>query len=128
MIGGRLIPLAFLGGLAVHGKQSLEEQADRLLNMKDRTITQQRMLTILEVAKLQTISGSLPQIPDNPSLLSYIQRNVRLRAGGDASVDAWNTPFRHQWRGPRLTLLSAGPDLQFGTTDDVQSTSNLGDY
>ena len=65
-----------------------------------------------------------------PSLESLIQNDGApnwdgpyLRGG--LPVDSWGTPFQYQLKGDRdYVVISAGPDMQFGTADDITSFIN----
>ena len=42
--------------------------------------------------------------------------------GGDAVLeDPWGTEYKYERKGSRIIVTSAGPDLSFGTEDDVSS-------
>ncbi|MCA9531391.1 MAG: type II secretion system protein GspG [Myxococcales bacterium] len=36
------------------------------------------------------------------------------------TADAWNTPFKIECDGDNVAVVSAGPDKQFGTEDDIE--------
>ena len=57
--------------------------------------------------------------------------NVLVKADGDeepaldggegALVDPWDTDFKIEVKGKKFVVISAGPDTEFGTEDDIRS-------
>ncbi|MBW3534116.1 MAG: type II secretion system protein GspG [Gemmatimonadetes bacterium] len=50
---------------------------------------------------------------------AWIEREYQ---GGDATVDAWGTPYTYQLGRDSFTLTSFGPDAERGTDDDIVVT------
>ncbi len=77
-----------------------------------------QVVTAIEMYREKT--GKLPQFTDFVSLTDllnpiYLEPLVRL--------DAWSRPFAAEHPAPgTIKLLSAGPDGQFGTPDDIELT------
>ena len=44
-----------------------------------------------------------------------------LDGGEGALVDPWDTDYKLETKGKRFVVISAGPDGQFGTEDDIRS-------
>ena len=44
-----------------------------------------------------------------------------LDGGEGALVDPWDTDFKIEVKGKRFVIISAGPDTEFGTEDDIRS-------
>jgi len=44
-----------------------------------------------------------------------------LEGGEGALVDPWDTEYKIEVKGKRFVVISAGPDAQFGTEDDIRS-------
>ena len=44
-----------------------------------------------------------------------------LDGGEGALVDPWDTDFKIEVKGKRFVVISAGPDTEFGTEDDIRS-------
>lgn len=44
-----------------------------------------------------------------------------LNGGEGALYDPWDTEFKLEVKGKRFVVISAGPDAQFGTEDDIRS-------
>ena len=43
--------------------------------------------------------------------------------GSRGTTDAWGTPFRIACSGGDVAVISAGPDLMFGTDDDIDASA-----
>ena len=44
-----------------------------------------------------------------------------LDGGEGALVDPWDTEFKIEVKGKKFVIISAGPDAEFGTEDDIRS-------
>jgi len=44
-----------------------------------------------------------------------------LSGGDGALVDPWNTEYRYERKGKKILVVSAGPDGEFDTEDDIRS-------
>ena len=44
-----------------------------------------------------------------------------LDGGEGALVDPWDTEYKLEVKGKKFVVISAGPDAQFGTEDDIRS-------
>ena len=44
-----------------------------------------------------------------------------LDGGEGALVDPWNSDYKIEVKGKRFVIISAGPDTEFGTEDDIRS-------
>ena len=44
-----------------------------------------------------------------------------LDGGEGALVDPWDTDYKLEVKGKRFVVISAGPDTEFGTEDDIRS-------
>lgn len=44
-----------------------------------------------------------------------------LEGGEGALIDPWDNEYKYEQHGKRFTILSAGPDGEFGTEDDISS-------
>lgn len=122
---GRIIPMLVMGSIGWHSKDAVAKRIDSVMGAKDVYLTRQRMETILRSAQLQMIGEDNLHIDD---LRVFIRRSIRLKGGGDPSVDFWGTRFQHRLVGAKMTLISAGPDKRFSTQDDFTASVNLGDY
>jgi len=44
-----------------------------------------------------------------------------VEGGEGALEDPWGTEFRYESKGSKFAIISAGPDMEFGTDDDIRS-------
>ena len=44
-----------------------------------------------------------------------------LDGGEGALIDPWDTEFKIETKGKKFVIISAGPDTEFGTEDDIRS-------
>ncbi len=44
-----------------------------------------------------------------------------LDGGENALLDPWDTELKFESHGKRFAIVSAGPDMEFGTEDDIRS-------
>ena len=44
-----------------------------------------------------------------------------IEGGEGALVDPWDSDYKIETKGKRFAIISAGPDTQFGTEDDIRS-------
>ena len=57
---------------------------------------------------------------DNPQHRSLAKVSPRLISPAGELCDTWGTPYEIQFEGANsFTIISAGPDRKFGTSDDV---------
>jgi hypothetical protein len=65
-----------------------------------------------------------PTIAEAVPLVNYF-RELPIRAGAEAVIDAWGVPFKFEFSetGP-ARIISAGPDRQFGTGDDMTAEAS----
>jgi hypothetical protein len=82
---------------------------------------------ITHLLVLDQISGEkLPATPDE--FAEYLRKNMRIKGQiadehtRDPSKDQFGTPYRLAYVNGGVTVTSAGPDLQFDTTDDIYSS------
>ena len=66
----------------------------------------------------QTKKGKFPKsmddlIAEDSQGRSYFDENMRL--------DPWNNDYKFESKGMKFVVISAGPDGQFGTEDDIRS-------
>ncbi len=103
------------------------ERLEDILQALDDIKTQRTREALLEVLaateQYRRKKGALPDFTDYVSLSDmlspqYLPRVVR--------VDGWQNPFMARRTGPStLLLFSAGPDGQFGSSDDITKTKTF---
>ena len=87
------------------------------------------LLPQLEKARLKTTktdaqglrSAVMLYVADNPRGCPTIEDlvNERYLDGTRRTADAWDTPFQISCEDGDIAVVSAGPDLQFNTEDDI---------
>ena len=87
------------------------------------------LLPQLEKARLKTTktdaqglrSAVMLYVADNPRGCPTIEDlvNERYLDGTRRTTDAWDTPFQITCEDGDIAVVSAGPDLQFNTEDDI---------
>ena len=129
MLVSRLIPLVVMAGIGAHSGGAIKERLGGAVTARDKLVTKQRIMAIMEAMRLDAADGEELTFKSQADLRTFIKKNVRLRTGtGDPSLDFWGVPFKAQTSRGGMTLISAGPDKQFGTKDDVKQTENIYDY
>ncbi len=78
--------------------------------------------TQVDVFQLDTgrLPNSLDELINQPSGVAN-WNGPYIRGGSSALVDAWGTPFTFRREGNTYRIVSAGPDGQMGTGDDITS-------
>lgn len=130
MLLSRLIPLLVLGGVGVHSGGAIKERVGKVLGVGDKVVQRQRILAIMEVARLREASGDTLNFRTDAAFRAFVKKNVRIRGNdkADASLDMWGTPLKGKLTTAGLTVTSAGPDKAFGTKDDVFDSQNIYNY
>jgi len=87
------------------------------------------LLPQLEKARLKTTridaqglrSAVMLYVADNPRGCPTVEELVseRYLDGTRRTTDAWDTPFQISCEDGDVAVISAGPDLQFNTEDDI---------
>jgi prepilin-type N-terminal cleavage/methylation domain-containing protein len=87
------------------------------------------LLPQLEKARLKTTktdaqglrSAVMLYVADNPRGCPTVEDlvNERYLDGTRRTADAWDTPFQISCEDGDISVISAGPDLQFNTEDDI---------
>jgi general secretion pathway protein G len=87
------------------------------------------LLPQLEKARLKTTktdaqglrSAVMLYVADNPRGCPTVEDlvNERYLDGTRRTADAWDTPFQISCEDGDVAVVSAGPDLQFNTEDDI---------
>ena len=91
-----------------------------------RTVATQK--SIKEIQKAATIyqMQHAGRLPDSIADLTKEDENGEQRAllNPYYRADAWDTPYKFEKNGRKVTITSAGADKKFGTKDDV---TNMGE-
>ena len=112
-----LVVVAILGILGTIAIQNVKAHIDKANETAARATVQ----TVNEAVtsyyiKNKKMPGSLAQLTegndDDPPILE----------GGDKAInDPWDNELRYEQKGKRFVVISAGPDGEFGTEDDIRS-------
>jgi hypothetical protein len=99
------------------------------LNMQDPTMGVMTMATRASLAAVSTAIDNYTADCGSPPLASQGLTGLMTNPGipnwhgpyiRDLPCDAWGTSFQHLKRNGRWRTVSAGPDRQFGTADDIE--------
>ena len=83
------------------------------LEAKRMEVTRSNIATIAEVVETfsMTNNGKLPDTLEELKQSGLLKESVL--------IDGWGKPFNYSKRGRSFTIISAGPDCEFGTMDDI---------
>jgi hypothetical protein len=107
-----------------HSRGAIQARVEKIGELKRTMVVQTEMGHILNQLKLNAIQDDSFRVGD---LSNFIRTHLRT-PGRDASLDPWGTPYHIKQIGSRILLLSAGPDRQWNTADDIQESIDLQDY
>jgi len=110
-----LVVVAILGILATMAVINISGQTDTA----KITTCGTSVKTIRDAAVLyQTAKGKFPKSMDD---LIEEDSQGKSYIGEDAREDPWNNEYKFETKGFKFIVISAGPDGQFGTDDDIRS-------
>ncbi|MGZ3691639.1 MAG: hypothetical protein ACXVAX_09055 [Pseudobdellovibrio sp.] len=119
----KMLPLLVVGA----GAYKNSDKIKLALNFFTVAGVQVEMSNICKVIKLDSIDGQIPS-EDPEKFAAYVRANIKTqdgKPGRDFSKDMWNTPYKLEIKGRIATVVSAGPDKQFGTKDDVRASTDI---
>jgi len=131
MLVSRLVPLLVMAGIGVHSGPAIKKRLSASFGAVETVAVKQRMVSIVEVARLQAASGEEDlNLSSDAAFRAFVRKNVRIKGDrkGDPSLDVWGTAMKHSLRGSTLAISSAGPDKKFGGKDDITHSGNIYDY
>ncbi len=112
-----LVVVAILGILGTIAIQNVKAHIDKA----NETAARASVQTVSEAVtsyyiKNKKMPSSLTQLTegsdDDPPILE----------GGDKAInDPWDNELKYEQKGKRFVVISAGPDGEFGTEDDIRS-------
>lgn len=112
-----LVVVAILGILGTIAIQNVKAHIDKA----NETAARASVQTVSEAVtsyyiKNKKMPSSLAQLTegsdDDPPILE----------GGDKAInDPWDNELKYEQKGKRFVVISAGPDGEFGTEDDIRS-------
>jgi hypothetical protein len=59
---------------------------------------------------------------------TFVQQEMKREDGKRPDLDAWGHPLQFAARGRYVTIVSAGPDGQTGTADDIKNRVDVYNY
>lgn len=119
----KVMPLIVLSGIGVHFGPAMQAKLLAFFNGEKAVICRYNMQIIYKAALYESLSGDKPDLSDFPA---FIRRNIRTtKKGYDTSLDPWGTQYTYQINGKTLKIISAGPDEQAGTKDDIEIEGEL---
>ena len=128
----KMLPLVLAGGIAAHGKGSIKDKIARMTGSLTHAVNKQRMSAVLYAIQLEEVteSGPVAAVQDRDQLLRFIRANVRIKdkPDDDPARDMWGTEYDVKNNPQSFTLVSAGPDKKFGTSDDDSARQKWSDY
>ena len=125
MIGAlKLIPLATVLAGGVASKDKLMDQYSKIINITQVVAVQSEVNDIAKMIYLDTIDQTAPTVE---AFQEYVRKNMRTKVGQsrDTSLDFWGTAYKFERDPDRIVVMSAGPDKEFSTEDDIQTGYQL---
>ena len=119
----KIIPLV----IAVAGVSKNMDKIKKMVQATNIPAVQSEMSNICKVIHLDSIDGSVPST--DPALFAeYVKKNLTSQQRGlirDFSKDMWGTSYRLEIKNNVATVISAGPDKQYDTKDDLRASTDL---
>jgi len=130
MLVSRLIPLVAFGAVVFHSSGAIKDRLAAMGGIGDQIVAKQRIVAMLDAASLQVTAGDDLNFARAGGFHSWVRQHVRVRGNirGDAGLDPWGIPYRGTLVGRTLNIVSAGPDRQFGTKDDIKNGQDVYAY
>lgn len=112
-----LVVVAILGILGTIAIQNVTEH----LKKANETAAKASVDSLKEAVTTYYINNS--KLPTSLSQLveGSDDKPAILEGGEGALIDPWNNEYKYETRGKRFVIISAGPDGDFGTEDDIRS-------
>ena len=112
-----LVVVAILGVLGTIGLQGIQGHLENARKTAAKTAVDNIKGAVVSynIAKKKmpsSLNDLIVPIGDNEPI---------LEGGEGALVDPWDTDYKMEITGKRVVIISAGPDAQFGTDDDIRS-------
>ena len=112
-----LVVVAILGILGTIGLQGIQGHIDKTRKTAAKTAVDniKGAITSYNISK-KKLPTSLTQ------LIEVDGDNEAFLEGGEGALyDPWDNEYKLEIKGKRFAVISAGPDGQFGTDDDIRS-------
>lgn len=116
----KLLPMvAFVGG-GYATNDDIKAKVDQALTYPKVVAVQYEINNLSRMIYMDTLDGSQPA-PDQ--FAAYINRSTLRKVGAtrDNTKDFWGIPYKLAYDdgARKFTVSSAGPDMKFGTGDDI---------
>lgn len=113
-----LVVVAILGILGTIAVQNVTQH----LNTSRITAAEASCKSIAEAVTTYNIKNK--KLPSNINqLIEGTDDNPPILEGGEgALIDPWDNEYKYEQHGKRFSIVSAGPDGEFGTEDDIDSS------
>jgi hypothetical protein len=119
----KLMPLVTVAGGAAASSPNIKAQLEKMLSTTKVVAVQTEVNNIAQMVYLEMIDEK-PVKPEE--FAEYLRRNMRTKGKvvRDTSLDMWETPYglAYDEKNHRLYVISAGPDKQYNTDDDVYAS------
>lgn len=122
----KLLPLMTLVGGGVASKDKISLQVEKVIHYTEIVAVQSEINDLAKIAYLDfTTDGRASLNIEN--FADYCRKNLLAKEGSnrDTSKDFWGTEYKLEISEKKFRIVSAGPDRQFGTDDDVISGYRL---
>lgn len=110
----KLAPLLIMLMIVLHSRDQIKKKASLFQELKAKVHTKQTMIETLRGLKQQFLQEYKAR--DMPKFTLWASRRVKLRK------DAWGTSLKYRGEAENFSLISAGPDRVFATSDDISQT------
>ncbi len=116
-------------GMTAAGGPSMKAQISKVTDMVKVSTTQGELASISQIIYLEWVADE--KLPPAESIQEMIRTNMTAAGNRDVSKDTWGTSYAYaavneNGQDIAFILLSAGPDKQYGTDDDIQLKRKLG--
>jgi hypothetical protein len=120
----KLMPLMAVTAGAAANQDEMKAQVEKYTGLVMGVAVQVELHQISRTLYAELASGD--KLPDAYSFEDYLRKNFQTQRGSerDISRDFWGTPYHLTTDDRGFEVISAGPDQQFGTDDDLSAGYN----
>lgn len=116
----RLVPLAVAAWLMWVGEDELLDVYDTATDMAYVVAVRLELQGIAMIVANQAAADNLPAGLES-SFGPFLNEHLRSPDGRDVGLDPWGGEYRFREERDDYVVSSAGPDWEWGTTDDLTS-------
>lgn len=122
----RILPIVAIGVAVFLGKDAFKENLNVVSKVQNAATSGIEIDAVADVVMTEFLETTrLPADDFSKFLRENIQIGKGSKEGRDRSKDPWGTPYKLQVLKYGYEVLSAGPDKQWGTKDDIKATRSL---